>query len=174
MVWLRALFKREVLHRSHNAPSIITPAASLPPASDDIRLKVVPRCYGLNVFVLQKSIYWSPKEMATHSSILAWRIPWTEGPGGLQSMGSQRVGQDWTTKRALVHTHAHTCTHTHKHILLSFSPLLFTSLLSSTVCKASWDNHFAFLLFFFFEMVLFAASCVMVQTSAHSSLGTLH
>ena len=29
------------------------------------------------------------KEMATHSSILAWRIPWTEGPGGLQSMGSQ-------------------------------------------------------------------------------------
>jgi hypothetical protein len=32
------------------------------------------------------------KEMATHSSILAWRIPWTEEPGGLQFMGSQRVG----------------------------------------------------------------------------------
>ena len=32
------------------------------------------------------------KEMATHSSILAWRIPWTEEPEGLQSMGSQRVG----------------------------------------------------------------------------------
>ena len=31
---------------------------------------------------------------ATHSSILAWRIPWTEEPGGLQSMGSQRVGHD--------------------------------------------------------------------------------
>ena len=31
------------------------------------------------------------KGMATHSSILAWRIPWTEEPGGLQSMGSQRV-----------------------------------------------------------------------------------
>ena len=31
-------------------------------------------------------------EMATHSSILTWRIPWTEEPGGLQSMGSQRVG----------------------------------------------------------------------------------
>ena len=37
------------------------------------------------------------KEMATHSSILAWRIPWTEEPGGLQSMGSQRVGHDWVT-----------------------------------------------------------------------------
>ena len=34
------------------------------------------------------------KEMATHCSILAWRIPWTEKPGGLQSMGSQRVGHD--------------------------------------------------------------------------------
>ena len=34
------------------------------------------------------------KEMATHSSILAWRILWTEEPGGLQSMGSQRVGHD--------------------------------------------------------------------------------
>ena len=34
------------------------------------------------------------KEMATHSSILAWRIPWTEEPGGLQYKGSQRVGHD--------------------------------------------------------------------------------
>ena len=34
------------------------------------------------------------KEMATHSSSLAWRIPWTEEPGGLQSMGSQRVGHN--------------------------------------------------------------------------------
>ena len=34
------------------------------------------------------------KEMTTHSSILAWRTPWTEEPGGLQSMGSPRVGHD--------------------------------------------------------------------------------
>ena len=34
------------------------------------------------------------KEMATHSSVLAWRIPWTEEPGGLQSMGSQKVGHN--------------------------------------------------------------------------------
>ena len=34
------------------------------------------------------------KGKATHSSILAWRIPWTEEPGGLQSMGSQRVGHN--------------------------------------------------------------------------------
>ena len=41
------------------------------------------------------------KEMATHSSILAWRIPWTEEPGGLQSTGSQRVGHDWVTSLSL-------------------------------------------------------------------------
>ena len=34
------------------------------------------------------------KEMVTHSSILAWKTPWTEKPGGLQAMGSQRVGHD--------------------------------------------------------------------------------
>ena len=43
------------------------------------------------------------EEMATHSSVLVWRIPWTEEPGGLQSMGSQRVEHD----------RAHTCTHMH-------------------------------------------------------------
>ena len=40
------------------------------------------------------------EEMATHSSILAWKIPWTEEPGGLHSMGLQRVGHDWARHRA--------------------------------------------------------------------------
>ena len=39
------------------------------------------------------------EEMATHYSILAWEIPWTEESGGLQSMGSQRVRQDLETKQ---------------------------------------------------------------------------
>ena len=42
------------------------------------------------------------KKMATHSSILAWRIPWAEEPGGLQSIGSQRVGHDLETKQQQV------------------------------------------------------------------------
>ena len=37
------------------------------------------------------------KEMATHSSIFAWKIPWMENPGRLQAMGSQRVEHDWAT-----------------------------------------------------------------------------
>ena len=39
--------------------------------------------------------------MATHSSTLVWKIPWTEGPGGLQSMGSLGVGHDWATSLSL-------------------------------------------------------------------------
>ena len=42
------------------------------------------------------------KEMATHSSIPAWRIPWTEEPGGLKSIGLQRVGNDWATTNILL------------------------------------------------------------------------
>ena len=45
-------------------------------------------------------------EMATHSSILAWSIPRSEEPGGLQSMGSQQVGNDWVTN-TLVYMASH-------------------------------------------------------------------
>ena len=49
-----------------------------------------------------RSLGWEDpleKEMATYSSILAWRIPWTEEPGRLQSMGSQRVRYDLATEQ---------------------------------------------------------------------------
>ena len=46
--------------------------------------------------------YSLQKEMTTHSSILAWEIPWTEGPDGLQSMGSRRVGHDLATQLSLL------------------------------------------------------------------------
>ena len=83
------------------------------------------------------------KGMATHSSILAWRILWTEEPGKLQSMGSQRLGHNWATKHSTAYsvyltedwivlekwwirnapctwegcwTHTYMCTHTLMHI----------------------------------------------------------
>ena len=56
-----------------------------------------------------QSLAWEDpleQEMATCSSILAWKIPWTEKPGGLQSMGLQRVGHDRACcTRAYTHTH---------------------------------------------------------------------
>ena len=45
--------------------------------------------------------------MAAHSSTLAWKIPWTEEPGRLQSMGSRRVGPDWATSLSLFTFHFH-------------------------------------------------------------------
>ena len=55
----------------------------------------------------------SREGMSTHSNILAWRIPWSEERGGLQSMGSQRVGHDWAantfTLAHITHTHVHRC-----------------------------------------------------------------
>ena len=62
-----------------------------------------------------QSLCWEDpleKGMVTHSSTLVWRIPWTEESVRLQSVGSQRVGQDWVTK--FTHTHRHLC---HSHIL---------------------------------------------------------
>ena len=63
----------------------------------------------LNLPAVQEIRVWSlgwedplEKEIATHSSILAWKISWTEEPGGLQSMGSQRVGHDWATNTYLL------------------------------------------------------------------------
>ena len=60
-----------------------------------------------------------------------------------------------------------------KWVYLSFSPLPLASLLFSAICSASSDNHFAFLHFFFFGMVLITASCTMSWASVHSSSGTL-
>ena len=51
-----------------------------------------------------RSLGWEDlleKEMAIHSSTIAWKIPWTEEPGRLQSMGSQRVGHNWATSLSL-------------------------------------------------------------------------
>ena len=52
--------------------------------------------YGkLNHFAIKQTLaHFKEKAMAPHSSTLAWKIPWTEEPGGLLSMGSQRVGRD--------------------------------------------------------------------------------
>ena len=52
-------------------------------------------------FFLGLFCFYLEKEMATHSSTLAWKIPWTEEPGRLQSMGSRRVGHDWATSLSL-------------------------------------------------------------------------
>ena len=54
-------------------------------------------------FIYAPSTYTLEKEMATHTSVLAWRIPGTEEPGGLLSMGLHRVGHDWSDLATCTH-----------------------------------------------------------------------
>ena len=53
------------------------------------------------IWFLVYHIFWLSKAMAAYSSTLDWKIPWMEEPGGLQSMGLRRVGQDWVTSLSL-------------------------------------------------------------------------
>ena len=78
--------------------------------------------------------------MVTHSSILAWRIPWTEKPGGLQSMGLQRVRQNRAqhaeSHRSVyvyMHIHACICVHEYTHIHRERTSLFHTLGLQSSL-----------------------------------------
>ena len=99
---------------------------------------------------MQETKVWSlgqedplEKEMATHSSVLAWRIPWTEELGCLQSMGLHRVRHDWLTKKT-THTHTGDAPRKNKEVtgMVRFwimditVPLFFLS-----VTGESWGNN---------------------------------
>ena len=89
-----------------------------------------------NLSAMQETQVWSlgqedplEKEMAIHSSILAWKIPWTEEAGGPQSMGSQRVGHDWATNTDGVSSNSCTIESVmpSKHLILYYQLLLLPS-----------------------------------------------
>ena len=82
---------------------------------------------------MQETQVWSlgqedplEKEMATHSSILGWRIPWTEEPCGLQSTGSQRVGHNWATSLSLSLREKAVCTNGNQRFPHPPAPALMT------------------------------------------------
>ena len=79
--------------------------------------------------------------MATHSSILAWKIPWTEEPGRQQAMGSQRVKQNWVTNQQQV-TRMHSGKGTRESARVYLSTSLFrragwVSEIDTGLCKAA-------------------------------------
>ena len=79
----------------------------------------------------------------------------------------------WLLRKALLSLLAILWNSAFKWEYLSFSPLLFISLLFIAICKPSSDSHFAFLHFFSMGMVLIPVSCMMSRTSLHGSSGTL-
>ena len=83
------------------------------------------------------------------------------------------ISLHWSLMKAFIPLLALLLNSAFKCVYPSFSPLPFASLLFTAICKASSDNYLAFLHFFFLRMVLITASCIMSQTSVHSSSGTL-
>ena len=83
------------------------------------------------------------------------------------------ISLHWSLKQVFLSVLALPRNSVFKRVYLSFFPLPFTSLLFSTICKTSSNNHLAFLHFFFLGMILIPASCTMSWTSIHSSSGTL-
>ena len=95
-----------------------------------------------NLSAMQETQVWSlgwedPLQtgIATHSSILAWRIPWTEEPGWPQCMGSQRVRHNWVTiSLSLSHTHTHT------HTMSEGQQVIWADSLSGHTPTEQWDE----------------------------------
>ena len=85
-IWIKICIVFNLIYESLWAFLMIQQVKNLPSMKETQEMRV--QCLG------QEDP--SKEEMATHSSILAWKIPWTEKPGGLQSVGSQRVGHDWS------------------------------------------------------------------------------
>ena len=79
----------------------------------------------------------------------------------------------WSLRKAFLSLLAILWNSAFRWVYLSFSPLLFASLLFTAICKPSSDSHFAFLHLFSVGMVLIPVSCTMSRTSVHSSSGTL-
>ena len=90
----RLLIPRESKWKSPELPLICTPTNSEPLVAQTAKNPPVMQETQVRSLGQENPL---EKRMAIHSSIPAWRIPWTEEPGGLQSMGSQRVGHDWVT-----------------------------------------------------------------------------
>ena len=68
------------------------------------------------------------EEMATHSSILAWEVPWTEEPGGLQSTGSQTLRHDWRDFACMVYMFSQIHTTTFWNVNLNFVNYMINSI----------------------------------------------
>ena len=103
------------------------------------------------------------KEVATHSGILAWRIPWSEEPDGLQSLQSKRIGLDWVTN-------THTMSSLEKCLIWVFSflivlfgvPLLYYLILDTNFVSDIW-----FAVFHFLDNVIWTTEVFIVMRSVY-------
>ena len=113
------------------------------------------------------------KEMATHSSTLAWKISWMEEPRRLQSLGLQRVGHDWVTSLLYMYTHTHTHTSSsfsQSHVRLFVTPWTAAHQVPlSSIISKSWLNFMSIesVININIHAYICVCVCVCIQTYIH-------
>ena len=134
--------------------------------------------YSYHLFLISSASVRSTPFLSFIVLIFAWNVPLVYLIFWKRSMVFPillffSISLHWSLRKAFLSFLAILWNSAFKWVYLSFSPLPLASLLFSAVCKASSDNYFAFLHFFFLGMVLVTASCTVSWTSVHSSSGTL-
>ena len=134
--------------------------------------------YSFHLFTISSASVRSIPFLSFFVPILAWNIPLASQIFMKLSLVFpillfSCISLHWLLRKAFLSLLAFLWNSAFKWVYLSSSPLPFTSLLFTAICKASSDNHFAFLHFFFLGMILIPASYTMSRTSIHSSSGTL-
>ena len=134
--------------------------------------------YSCHLFLISSASVRSLLFLSFIVSFFSWNVPlvspkFLEGLSSLSHYLFSSISLHCSLKKPFLSFLAILWNSAFRLVYLSLSPLLFVSLLFSAICKASPDNHFAFLHFFFFRIVLVTTCCTMLQTSLHSSYGTL-
>ena len=106
------------------------------------------------------------EEMATHSSILSWKIPWAEEPGGLQSMGLQRIEHDWAEQSLPEGTSSST-------EVINSAPCSYPTLCSFVTIVTSTETIFAYVFFYYFLWSFKGRLCVIFAYRVSTLLGSI-
>ena len=134
--------------------------------------------YSWHLFLIYSASVRSKPSMYFIVSIFAWNIPLVSLIFLKRSLVFpillfSSISLHWPLRKAFLSLPASLWNPAFKWLYLSFYPFSFASLLFTAICKASSDNHFAFLHSFFLGMFLILPSCTMSRSSVHSSSGTL-
>ena len=134
--------------------------------------------YSCHLFLISSASVRSISFLSFIEPISAWNVPLVSLITLKRSLVFpillfSSISLHWSLRKAFLSLSAVLWNSAFRWVYLYVSPLLFASLLFTTICKASSDSHFAFLHFFFLVMVLIPVSCTMSRTSIHSSSGTL-
>ena len=132
--------------------------------------------YSFHLFLISSASVRSILFLSFIEPIFAWNVPLVSFLEEISSVSHSIVFLyffHWSPRKSFLSLLAILWNSAFKWVYLFFSPLSFTSFLFWAICKASSDNHFAFLHFFFLGMLLIHVSCTMSWTSNHSSPGIL-